>query len=165
MRKSKIKIIIICACVPVALFSLSGAAQIFECTDASGKKSFAEQCPAGTAKQRQIAKSGTSSLPESTSQTSPSYKEQEAAFQRRQVERAEADAKKNDWNVKAQIAGDCIEKRSRLEALRDVPRVAIVDPKTRERHFLSDDERKEALAKTTQWFQTHCKDTGVKLLP
>jgi hypothetical protein len=73
-------------------------AQIFECTNANGVKEFLTECPAGTVKQRQVTKGGTAT-PSSQNTPAPAAKsnqELEADYQRRQIEKKEAEAKAID---------------------------------------------------------------------
>jgi len=145
----RLKLGLLCFLLAVPIWS---AAQIFECTDASGVKEFAPKCGPGTVKQRQISQGGTSPLNSETSApAAKTYKEQEAEFQQRRLEKQEAEAKATAK------AGECIKKRVHLRNLETAPRAGTVNPTSRERKILSDDERKAEIEKTRDWIAQSCK--------
>ena len=131
------------------------AAQIYECIDADGRIEFAQKCSPGTVRQREVAKTGNGAQ-EGAPAPAPNYKEEEAAFQRRQRER-EAQEKKEQANQKA-AAKRCDSARSRLSSLERARRVTNgTDPKTGEPRYLDDAERAAAMQKARDVVAANCK--------
>lgn len=137
------------------LVATEAAAQIYECIDADGRIEFAQKCSPGTVRQREVAKTGNSAQ-DSAPPTGPNYKEEEAAFQRRQRER-EAQEKKEQANQKA-AQKRCDSARSRLSSLERARRVTNgTDPKTGEPRYLDDNERAAATQKARDAVAANCK--------
>ena len=124
-------------------------AQIFECVDSTGNIEFAQKCSPGTVKQREVVNAATTNSKGDNAQPQKSYKDEEAGFRQRQLEREQADA--ND--AKARSAAEaaikkCKDAQSRLVAVENARRLSGgIDPQTGERKFLNDDERAAATQK------------------
>jgi len=136
-----------------AIFTSTVSAQVVECIDASGNKSYSDNCPSGTVKQKEIMKGGTSAPPDGTAQTQESYyRNQDAEFRRQKIEQEEAEAKNA-----AKEKEKCTSEALRLANMTDSRRVGVIDPVTYERKILSDDERVAEIAKTKDWIDSNCK--------
>jgi hypothetical protein len=131
------------------------SAQIFECTDANGKLEFTQKCAPGTVKQREVAKTRPGEMGEAASPQT-SYKDEEQAFRRRQLDREAVEAK-----AKAAAVADekkCKNARARLSSLETARRVSAGnDPKTGERRYLDDTERSAATQKARDEVAATCK--------
>ena len=137
----------------------SAFAQIFECIDSAGNTEFAQKCSPGTVKQREVVNAATTNSKGDNAQPQKSYKDEEAGFRQRQLEREQAEA--ND--VKARAAAEaaikkCKDAQSRLVAVENARRLSGgIDPQTGERKFLNDDERAAATQKARDNVATACK--------
>jgi hypothetical protein len=121
--------------VVFCLWTFPASAQIFECTDAHGAKTFAQKCPADTVKQRQL---NISTTQPGGARPPPSMEEQEAAFRQRQIEREAADTKeKEDREKRAQAAKQCPDARQKLEMLESGHRMRYPD----DRGIMDDQQR------------------------
>ena len=144
------------ALAAAALAAATGArSQILECIDASGKREFAQKCAPGTVRQREVSKSGTGSL-DSSAPPSTSYKQDEAAFRQRQLERESLEAKES--TDAANAGRRCDYARSRLLSLENARRVQSgSDPKTGERRYMDAAERAAAVQKARDAVAASCK--------
>ena len=130
-------------------------AQIYECIDAYGKIEFTQKCAPGTVRQREVAKTGTGSL-DGARPPQTSYKEQEQAFRRRQLEREAQDAKERA--AAADAEKKCQNARARLVSIENARRVSGgSDPQTGERRYLDDNERVAATQKARDTVAAYCK--------
>jgi hypothetical protein len=134
--------------------SLGASAQIFECVDAGGKIEFAQKCSPGTVRQREVAKSGAGNL-DGAAPPQTSYKEQEQAFRRRQLDR-EAEEKK-ERTVAAASEKKCMAARSRLASIENARRMRANDPQTGQPHYLDDNERAVATQNASDSVAANCK--------
>jgi hypothetical protein len=138
-----------------ALLCTAASAQIFECIDANGKREFTQKCEPGTVKQREVAKTRPGEL-DVTAQPQTSYKEEEQAFRRRQLDREASEAKAAA--AAAQAEKKCQGARAHLASIESARRVfAGNDPKTGERRFLDDAERAAATQKARDSVAANCK--------
>jgi hypothetical protein len=137
-------------------------AQVFECIDAKGVKAYAQFCPPGTVRSRQVLKSveagaETGTTPAGTPRAAPkSVAEQEAEFRKRMTERQEAETKAAQEKAQAEEAErNCVNSRAQLKALEDGVRYSRFDPVTGARIQFGDEERaaETALARKAveQW--------------
>jgi hypothetical protein len=143
----------------LTIWTTAVSAQIVECIEASGKKSYTEKCPPGTVKQREMMKGGSSALPGGSVLPRQTYQEQEADFRRRQIERQEAEAKAKAAQAGAtELARKCMNARERLIGLESARRVGTINPATGELKVLSEDERLAAIDRTRTFIEQRCKD-------
>jgi hypothetical protein len=130
-------------------------AQIYECIDAEGRLEFTQKCAPGTVRQREVAKTGAGTL-DGAAPPQTSYKEQEQAFQRRQIER-EAGEKKERATAEA-AERKCRNARAHLASIERARRVSGgTDPKTGERRYLDDNERAAATQKARDAVSASCR--------
>ena len=80
------------ACAALMFLPTPAGAQIYECTDASGAREYAQVCAAGTVRQRQLR---ADDPPAGTTDTK-TVPQLDAEFRKRQGERREADEKALD---------------------------------------------------------------------
>lgn len=139
----------------VTMWTTYSSAQVIECTDANGKKTFASECPSGTVKQRALSNGGTSALPEGGGQAQPSYKEQDAAFRKRQIEKQEAEAKAKEDYVTA--LKECSNARGHLLDLKSHLQVGVIDPFTGNRRMLTEEQRVAEIKKAQEVVDQVCK--------
>lgn len=131
-----------------ALLGLSALAhaQVVECIDANGKKSYAQSCPAG-AKQRDIQTPQTPApaKPSATNDASKkALEDQEKAFAQRRQERLDAQAKEAEQQRKrAEAVVQCAEATRRLELLESGRQAKRADPDTGE-HVPMDQDLRQA---------------------
>ncbi len=149
----RISVIVVAA---FAAFHCAGAlAQIFECLDANGNREFAQKCSPGTVKQREVSKGGTGTL-DGNAEPQTSYKAEEQAFRRRQMDREASEA--NDAKAAVSAARKCASARSHLTSLENARRVTSgTDPKTGERRYLNDAERDAETQKARDAVSANCK--------
>lgn len=122
------------------LAATEAPAQIFECINARGAREFAQVCPPGTVRQRQISRGDDPATPAAADGKSPAQLDVE--FRKRQQERQEAEAKAAENRGKAEEAErNCAQARTQLKGLLEGQRIQRVDPDTGERSFLGDEER------------------------
>ena len=131
-------------------------AQIFECTDADGKKEFTQKCAPGTVKQRQVSKGGTSNPSGGNAPPQTSYRAEDNAFRQRQIEREANETKAKV--VAAEAVGKCQRAQSQLVSMESASRLtASPDPQTGERRVLDDNERAAATQKVRDAVAAYCK--------
>lgn len=134
-------------------------AQVFECVNARGAREFAQVCPPGTVRQRQIGRSdeAPASAPVPAAEPkSPAL--QEIEFRKRAQERQDAEAKAAEERSKKEDAErNCNQARSQLRALQDGQRMQRVDPDTGERVVLGDEDRAADAARQQALVEQWCK--------
>jgi hypothetical protein len=141
--------------VVLAGVSCGASAQIFECIDAAGKIEFTQKCALGTVRQREVAKSGAGNL-DGAAPPQTSYKEQEQAFRRRQLDREAEEAKERA--AAADAEKKCRNARARLVSIENARRVSGgSDPQTGERRYLDDNERAAATQKVRDAVAAYCR--------
>ena len=131
-------------------------AQIFECINARGAREFAQVCPAGTVRQRQLSRSDEPATPAAGDGKSAAQLDVE--FRKRQQERLEAEAKAAESRGKVEEAErNCTQARTQLKGLLEGQRIQRVDPDTGERSFLGDEERAAEAERQRQLVAQWCK--------
>ena len=126
----------------LATLSVCAAAQIFECIDADGKKSYMQSCPAGTAKQREIETTVPPKQGIGNAKSDEALKNQEKAFEQRRQERlkAAADSAEKEQGT-ADAAHACADAKRRLEMLESGRPSKRVDPDTGDHVAIDEDAR------------------------
>jgi hypothetical protein len=132
-------------------------AQVFECIDARGAREFAQVCPLGTVRQRQLGRSDEAPAPAPAAESkSPAL--QEIEFRKRAQERQEAEAKAAEERSKKEDAErNCNQARAQLRGLQDGQRMQRVDPDTGERVVLGDEDRAADAARQQALVEQWCK--------
>jgi len=139
-----------------ALLSVAAQAQVFECIDARGAREFAQICPAGTVRQRQVSRDDDAA-PAAAPETK-STAQQEAEFKKRLQDRQDAEAKAAADRAKAEDAErNCGQARAQLKALLEGQRMQRLDPVTGERINLGDEERAVDAARQQKLVEQWCK--------
>ena len=124
--------------------SVLAHAQVVECIDANGRKSYAQSCPDGS-KEREIqalpapAKPGTA-----TDASKKTMDDQEKAFAKRRQERLDAQAKAAEQERKrAEAVAQCAEATRRLALLESGRQYKRADPDTGQ-HVEMDQDLRQA---------------------
>ncbi len=132
-------------------------AQVFECVNARGAREFAQVCPPGTVRQRQVGRSDEAPAAAPAAEPkSPALLEIE--FRKRAQERQDAEARAADERSKKEDAErNCNQARSQLRALQDGQRMQRVDPDTGERVVLGDEDRAADAARQQALVEQWCK--------
>jgi len=147
--------------VAIALMTLAtvAAAQIYECTDAKGAKEYAQSCPPGTVKQRQVVEGGSAGAPAAGGAAGPkTIDQQEIEFRKRLLERQEAEAKEAQEKAKAgEAERNCNAVRSTLKALQEGQRMSRMDPDSGEIIRFGDEERAAETERQLKQFEVWCK--------
>ena len=138
----------------------AAAAQLMECIDAKGAKTFAHYCPPDTIKENKLMKSGAGPGP-ATGSGAPapakSLAERDADFKKRALERQEAEKKAEKTQTESKEAErNCLDARSQLRALQDGQRIGRTDPKTGERIMLEDKDRPNEIAAAQKSVDSWC---------
>lgn len=148
---------IICAAVALAAANLlcgAAQAQIYECTDARGAREFAQICPPGTVRQREVVRAEEPAPAANTKSTA----QQDAEFRKRMLERQDSAAKAADESAKKEEAErNCTQARATLKGLVEGQRMLRVDPNTGERTFLGDEERASEAERQRAVVEQWCK--------
>lgn len=127
----------------------AAAGQVLECVDAKGNKTVAQFCPPGTVKENKLMKGGAGPGPSSSGTAAPakSLSERDAEFNKRALDRREAEAKADKEKAESREAEqNCSAARAQLRALQDGQRISRTDPKTGERIVLEDKDRPAEIA-------------------
>ena len=147
--------------VAIALMALAtvAAAQIYECTNAKGGKEYAQSCPPGTIKQRQVVEGGATGAPAAGAAGQPkAIDQQEIEFRKRLLERQEAEAKEAQEKARAEEAErNCSAVRSTLKALQEGQRMSRVDPDSGEIIRFGDEERAAETERQLKQIERWCK--------
>lgn len=144
--------------VAALAFSAAAAAQTYKWVDQDGKVRYGDTPPPGVKATPLRPPPGPISSPSPASQDGKKDKPltPEAAFQKRQMERSEAEQKaakeKDDAERKR---ANCESAQSRLRLLQSGARVATVDAQG-ERVFISDEERARDLERTQKAVNEAC---------
>ena len=145
----------------IALMTLApvAAAQIYECTNAKGGKEYAQRCPSGTVRQRQVEGTEDTAGPAARgSAPRKSLEQQDVEFRKRLLQREEAEAKAAEEKTKAESAErSCMGARSMLKALQDGQRMTRVDPDSGERIQYGDEERAAETDRQLKLVEQWCK--------
>lgn len=140
------------------LFTHAVAAQIVECVDAKGNKTFAQFCPSGTVMENKLTKGGTGAAASAPATGTKSLAERDAEFKKRALERQDAEGKSEKAKTESAAAQqNCEISRSQLKALQDGIRVTKTDPNTGERSFLDDGVYPAEIEKAQKAVASWCK--------
>ena len=138
----------------LCLLPAAAQAQIYECVNARGAREFAQVCPAGTVRQRQLTRSDVPPPPPDTK----SAAQQDAEFRKRLQERQDAEAKAAENRSKTEEAErNCTQARTQLKALLEGQRMQRIDPDTGERINLGDEERAADAARQQKLVEQWCQ--------
>ncbi len=130
--------------IPVLLLASACAhAQVYECVDANGKKSYAQDCPANTVKVKEMHPDVVNPGAPVSSASKLKAIEDAYAAQRaaENAKAAEREQKAEDAHSNAQA---CADAKARLEALQSGKQTKRVDPATGE-HVPYDDAARQSL--------------------
>ena len=138
----------------------AASAQVFECIDAKGARGYAQFCPPGTVRQREVLKESAGNAGTSGAGTAApkSIDEQDVEFRKRLLERQEAEVKAGQEKAQAEEAErNCIEARAQSRSLEDGPRISRIDAVTGERVNFGDAELADELVRQRRVVADWCK--------
>lgn len=140
------------------LAASSAIADVCRWTDADGKVHYTESPPAGVKCGRTLkVPTGPAPRPDGSAASAGQPQQQEAEFQRRRLERLEADRNAAEDRQKAEQQKEaCGQARGRLTWLQNGGRVARIDANG-ERHFLDDQEMAREMALQQQRIAQLCR--------
>ena len=130
------------ALLALLLASACAHAQVFECVDANGKKSFSEKCPADAVKAKEMhPQVGDPGNPVTSKDK---IKSLDATYTKQRVKANEKAADENDKADDARAnAQACADAKARLETLQSGKQYKRVDPVTGE-HVPMDDATRQS---------------------
>ena len=138
------------------LVSTCAHAQIYECIDANGKKSYASECPANSAKAKevhpQVQDAGKPVTPPEKTKA-----QEDAAAKQHAADKAKAAAKDKQAEDASNNAEACADAKSRLDALQSGRQARRVDPVTGEHVPLDDTARQNEIAGLNTEIANTCK--------
>ena len=141
--------------VMTTLLCGAAQAQIYECIDARGAREFAQICPVGTVRQREVVRADEPPAPATDTK---STMQQDAEFRKRLQERQDSAAKAAEESAKKdEAARNCMQARAQLKALVEGQRMQRINPDTGERIFLGDDERAADSERQRALIEQWCK--------
>ena len=147
-------------CAVLSLTTLAKA-QIVECVDANGKKSYAQACPVGAEKRRDIETPVPAPAPKPNAANDAAKKkleDQEKAFAQRRQERVKAEAKDADEQKKrAEAAQLCEDAQHRLAVLESGRQFKRADPETGEHVPMDQDQRQAEIDKLHAQIRLACQ--------
>jgi hypothetical protein len=125
----------------------TASAQILECTSATGKKEFAQSCPPGTVKQRELAGSSvTKPVATSDGNNDPqkSATQKEIEFQQRRIAREQQD--ENQEREKKDKQYKCAALKERLNMYENSRRIKKYDQASGKWTQVEDEQRPAMMA-------------------
>lgn len=148
---------IICA-LGLLIYSLSSTAQVFECIDAKGKKTYAKICPENTVKERELENPALVSPGTSTAMSPEKIRAANAAYEQRRAARQNAgDGAHDKPSAEQPSAQACTDARSRLEAMQTGKQSKRVDPVTGEHVPMEDSQRQATIDMLNEQVSQNCK--------
>ena len=152
-------VLVLTSALALMTLAISAAAQIYECTNARGGKEYAQHCPPGTVKQREVVRTEDTAAPAAGGSAPPkSLNQQDFEFRKRLLESQEAEAKAAEEKTKIEAAErNCIDARSTLKALQDGQRISRMDPDTGERVVFGDEERAAETERQLKLVEQWCR--------
>ncbi len=129
--------------IALLFVSAGAAAQVYECTDANGKKTYSKDCPTTSVKEKEI-EGGVSSPGGPGPSMDEKTRKANEAFEKRRVERQKQEAEEEKRAADARKAVQaCNDAKARLDMLESGRPARRVDPVTGD-HVVSDDSRRQA---------------------
>ena len=142
--------------VTLLLASACANAQVYECVDANGKKSYAQECPSNTVKAKEmhpdvVDPGAPSTSPAKLKALNDAYEKRRAA-ENAKAERQEEQAENARSNEKA-----CADAKARLDALQSGRQTKRVDPVTGEHVPYDDATRQSQIVSLNQEIADTCR--------
>jgi hypothetical protein len=145
----------------ILTFSAIANAQIVECVDANGKKSYSQSCATGTEQNREIDLPAPvkPSVPNAVNDAAKKkLADQEKEFAKRRQERLDAEAKEAEQEKRrVQAARDCAYAKSRLEVLQSGRQFKRADPQTGEHVPMDASQRQTEIENLNGQIQASCE--------
>ena len=128
---------------------LHASAQVVECVDANGKKTYAQSCPNATEKKRDITTPNVQSNP-----GDKSWKTKDEEYEKLRQKRIDAEKKDDAQQQRAgREAQQCADARRRLDLMESGRQAKRVDPVTGEHVPMDDSSRQAELEKLREQIQ------------
>lgn len=141
--------------LPLLVLIANVSAQVVECVDANGKKTYAQSCPDSAEKKRDIQaqpKLGGSKP------VDDSWKDKERDFEKRRQERLSGTAKDSAQQGKDDQADKrCADAKLRLDALNSGKQSKRVDPVTGDHVPMDDNARQVEIDQLNKDIQSSCQ--------
>ena len=144
--------------VSLLAYSAASMAQLYECTNSDGKKTYAKVCPNDTVKEKELGDPALVSPGPPVTAGADKLKAQNAAFDRRREERKKAEeaAKEKQEDAK-NMAQACVDAKRRLQALQSGKQSQRIDPDTGEHVSMSDPDRVAEIDGLNNQVTQNCK--------
>jgi len=152
LQKTLVMALLIC--------SASATAQVVECTDASGKKTYAKECPEKTVKERELPNAALPSPGASNGMSAEKIRAANAAYEQRRAARQSANnaaQSAQGANTDKPNAQACAEAKSRLEAMQTGKQSRRADPVTGEHVPMDDSQRQSTIDTLNAQVEQNCK--------
>jgi len=140
--------------------AISASAQVFECTDANGKKTYAKECPEKTVKEREMPNAALASPGSSNAMSPEKIRAANAAYEQRRAARQSANgAARADQGAGADKpnAQACADAKSRLDAMQTGKQSKRVDPVTGDHVPMDDSQRQATIDSLNAQVEQNCK--------
>jgi hypothetical protein len=132
------------AAIALLAYAASCSAQIYECTDASGKKTYSKDCPENTMKEKALENPSLVSPGAPNASMSDKTRAANAAFEQRRAARLKAEQDEQDKASRnKESAQACLDAKTRLDALQSGKQAKRVDPVTGD-HVATDETQRQA---------------------
>lgn len=131
-------------------------AEIYECTDSSGHKTYAQECPSKTAKVKEVHPTVVDPGPEL--KTSDKVRQANEAYEKRHASQTAKSADKDKQAADAANSAQvCADAKARLDALQTGKQAKRVDPVTGEHVPMDDAQRQAEINSLNDQVAKNCK--------
>jgi len=144
----------------IALLSVSAgaAAQVYECTDANGRKTYAKECPSTSVKEKELDSPGVNSPGAAGPSLDDKTREANEAFEKRRAERQKQEAEEQRRATDSSKAAQaCSDAKARLEILESGRPARRVDPVTGDHVAVDDIQRQTDIDALNAQIAQYCK--------
>jgi len=149
------KMILLCA---MSTASLVVSAQVMQCVDANGKKTYMQTCPNNTTKQKEIEAPPVVKPTASTQSAQKKMKNNEKEFEKRRAERLKSEAENQEKEQKAaRDSQTCTDARSRLALLQSGRQFKRADPDSGEHVPMDEGQRQSEIDQLNSEISNSCK--------
>lgn len=123
------------------LLAGAASAQIIECTSQDGRREFAQTCPPGTVKKRELAGSSATraNAGQDAVESNKSLNDRELEFQQRRIAREQESEKAEKQEQQNKFR--CVQLNRRIEDYEAAGRIYRTDPATGKKIYMEDEQR------------------------
>ncbi len=144
--------------VALLLVSAGAVAQVYECIDSNGKKTYAKECPTTSVKEKALDGSGVASPGAAVSPSDDKLRQANDAFQQRRAERQMQQMEEERRAADARKAAQaCSDARARLDMLDSGRASRRVDPVTGDHVSVDDNQRQADIDALNTQIAQNCK--------